>query len=123
MKRDMELVRLILLQVEEAGHGSVKSSDFEADGYDETTAAYHIELMGEAGLIQVNVLKFFGDAKEGTVERLTWAGHEFVDATRNEAVWRKTLQTVKQHGGLLSFDLIKQLALKFGAQQLGLSDS
>lgn len=43
---------------------------------------------------------------------LTWEGHEFLDAARNNTVWRKVLQLVKDKGASVPFEVVKQLLLQ-----------
>lgn len=50
MKRDMELVRLILLKIEEEYHSTV-IYNLKITGYDSETVAYHCKILNEAGLI------------------------------------------------------------------------
>ena len=51
MKRDMDLIRNILLHVEE--HDNLQ---FALDGCDEPTVAYHVRLLSEAGLLHALAL-------------------------------------------------------------------
>ena len=50
MKRDMELVRLILLKIEEE-YRSTAIYDLKITGYDMETIAYHCKILKEAGLV------------------------------------------------------------------------
>ena len=43
---------------------------------------------------------------------LTWQGHEFLDAIRNDTIWNKTKNVVAERGGAIPFELIKELAIK-----------
>jgi hypothetical protein len=52
---------------------------------------------------------------------LTWDGHEFLSAVRNDTVWKKTLGVIKEHGGGLPFDVLKTVAIKLLNVHLGLS--
>jgi hypothetical protein len=51
MKRDMNLVREILVLAENQGHGSIRNNP-EIGGYSNEEIAYHVYLMGEAGLVK-----------------------------------------------------------------------
>ena len=44
--------------------------------------------------------------------QLTWSGHDFVDAVRDDEIWGKTRQGAKAAGGF-SVDLLKDLAKGF----------
>ena len=50
MKRDMDLVRLILLEIEKK-YVSTAIFDLNIEGYDMATVAYHCKIMHEAGLL------------------------------------------------------------------------
>lgn len=45
-------------------------------------------------------------------KRLTWEGHDFVDAVRDNDIWKKTRQGANAAGGF-SVDLLKDLAKGF----------
>jgi Hypothetical protein (DUF2513) len=51
MKRDMDLVRQILLQVQAKDEEELGQKPLEIDGYDLATVARHVEIMQEAGLV------------------------------------------------------------------------
>jgi hypothetical protein len=38
------------------------------------------------------------------VSRLTWEGHEFLDAARDEKRWKKAMSTVKEKGGTITIE-------------------
>jgi len=87
VKRDMDLIRDILLRVEEdqTMNGSTfktfDSTDFE--GHSDAEITYHIDLLFEAGLIggapNLNPLP--------AISRLTWQGHEFIATTKDPRIW------------------------------------
>src|SRR5688572_12098241 len=109
MKRDMELVRQILIAIERHPHGHAPR-DLSVPDYDEENVGYHLVLMGEAGLLVVTSSTPFGaKSPSAVVERMTWAGHEFLDNARNETVWNKVKATVAAKGGGASFEVLKYL--------------
>lgn len=110
MKRDMELVRNILLAIEEQ-YIDVALYDLEVEGYDFKTIAYHCKILYYAelindykGLFAVNELQNFG------VGSLTWEGHEFLDKIRDDTVWGKTKETMKDKGIPFGLDAVKQIS-------------
>jgi uncharacterized protein DUF2513 len=118
MKRDMDLIRQILLELEAAEnlHGVV---DIQAPGYSPDQVTYHVKLLAEAGLIEARNRSHL----RGIVwqpSSLTWRGHEFLDATRNASVWQKLKAELKDRGVTLPFELVQQLALKIAASMAGL---
>lgn len=120
MKRDMELVRTILLTIEESPEDSWDSDeDFQIDGYDHEIVMRHVGMLREADLVEA--------LDAGTMSgvafiprRLTWNGHEFLDAARNEQVWNQTKVAIRQHGGSVPFEVLKVLLIETGKRMLGL---
>jgi hypothetical protein len=112
MKRDMELVRLQLMRVE----GEQPAPDMSP--YTEDQKVYHMALCIEAGLVDgVVVPNETGYPAATSAVRLTWKGHEFLDAARNDTVWRKTLAHVKKAGVAVTLPVLEDL-LKKGAKEL-----
>ena len=112
---DMDLVRKILIALEEYPHGFY-CQFLAVDGYSPEQIGYHITLMGEAGLLIANeVTTMDSDSPEAVPQRLTWQGHQFLNACRDEDRWSKAKAIFKDAGGV-SFDVAKeilvQLALK-----------
>lgn len=109
MKRDMELVRQILLTVENHEHGYAPER-IEVPNYTEEVIGYHLLLMGEAGLLRVHQSSVFEDASPmAVVERMTWWGHEFIGNARNETIWAKVKAIVVAKGGSVSFEVLRFL--------------
>ena len=49
------------------------------------------------------------------VQRLTWAGHEFLDNARNDRVWNKVTSTIKNAATTASFEVLVEM-LKVGVK-------
>ena len=114
MERDMELVRRILIQTAAADADRIRTTFVSVDGYDDRTVARHLELMHEAGLIDANLLTAEGvGALRGAVNRITWAGYDFLDAARNDTVWARTRSLVAEKGGAVPFEILKELLVHF----------
>lgn len=111
MKRDFELIRSLLFYFEEKPDTKfVECPDIE--GYDELTIKYHLLLLAQARLIDYEPeLTKTGRIIRVIASNLTWNGHEFLDAIRNEGTWNKIKTFVKEKGASLSFDVIKAVAL------------
>lgn len=98
MKRDMDLVRLILLKIEEE-HRAGLLHDLSIGGYDNDSVAYHCQMLHEAGFLAAftaryadNTVLFF------SVGPLTWEGNEFLDRIRDDSIWSKTKRSIKDSG-------------------------
>jgi hypothetical protein len=120
MTRNLDLVRAILLAVEQH-EDRRREIVLEPAGFSPNQVAYHIKLLWEAGFVEAANFGTFGGALDWRVQSLTWKGHEFLDATRQATVWKKVKAKVKKHGSAMPFTLIQELATKFLAAQVGLS--
>jgi len=115
MKRDMNLIRLLLLDTE----GEEPRPDLA--GFTEEQRIYHSALLIEAGLIEGVIRKDENGFPSGTVRvRLTWAGHEFLDAARNDTIWKKASEKIKQSGVQVTISLLEELLKKLLKESLGL---
>ena len=110
MKRDMDLVRLILLEIEDK-YRSTAIYDLAIDGYDTEMVAYHCKILNEAGLISDykaqyadNEIYVFG------VGSLTWDGNDFLEKIRDDSQWKKVKETITKKGLPLVVDTIKSVA-------------
>lgn len=116
MKRDMELVRKILLAVEEAEdiEGGIQP---EIEGYSDAQVTYHSGLLYNAGLITAMDASSM-DGPAYIITGLTWEGHDFLEAARNETVWKKAKEIIKNKGGGMTLDILKQLLMKLLSEQV-----
>jgi hypothetical protein len=124
MKRDMELVRKILLRVEaDGGLPNQEIRDFTLEGYPREVLVHHLWLLNEAGLLEAKVFK--GHTNFDCVPIcLTWRGTEFLDDVRDEEVWRKTKAGAAKAGGAgldLMWDLAKAYAKAKLSETLGVT--
>lgn len=107
MRRDMDLIRNILLELEsQPSAGPLK--DLRIESYNEDEISYHVLLLHEAGLIEA--LDASGrDRLQWWPIRLTWQGHEFLEASRDDARWKAAKEKIVGAGGGLVFEVLKQL--------------
>jgi hypothetical protein len=120
MKRDMDLVRLMLLRAEAFGVDDEAAAKYhaECEKYDVPIRAHQIAIMIEAGLIVGHVTPDQnGVPTKGFILRLTWHGHEFLDAARNETTWRKARETFFKPAAAWTFGLLTEF-LKAEAKRL-----
>jgi hypothetical protein len=114
VKRDMDLIRKILLAVEEsAGEARIP----EIDGYTAVEIAYHSRLLLDAELITaLDASSHDGEAY--LITGFTWSGHDFLDASRNDTVWNKAKDIIKIKGGAFTFEILKSLLTKLVSEQV-----
>jgi hypothetical protein len=104
MKRDMDCLRAVLLKVEELPSHKIWNGT-EVKGYSPEQTAYHIQLAQDAGFIVAKSL--VDDADIFMIERLTYAGHEFLDAAREDTLWNKAKEIVLHNAGTLTVEALK----------------
>jgi hypothetical protein len=112
MKRDMELVRKLLLFLDEKP-GPQHVLVPPIPGHDELAIKYHLVLLHDAGYLRCE------PTRSSTSDRvisvipfdLTWQGHEFLDKIRHEFIWSEVVAKVKERGfASASVEMIKKLA-------------
>ena len=119
MERNWDTIREILLKLEkmEPGKGCIRLSDFPSEK--DYEYSYHVELLMEADLIYGEMSKTLGThASDFLAMRLTWEGHEFLDAVRSETVWNKAKDSFVKGGVSMTFDLVKSVATDIAAALL-----
>ena len=69
--------------------------------------AYHVCLLRQAGLVDAAVRNVTGfPSPIAILNSVTWSGHEFADAARDDVLWKKATRTVLKEGASFTFDLI-----------------
>ena len=97
MKRDMDLVRQILLAIEEAPGFA---PTLNIDGYTDEQIGFHVIIMIEANLIHGADVTGDGDTGPmGIPTRLSWEGHDFLDAARDPSRWQQAKDAIGPIGG------------------------
>ena len=104
MKRDMDLCRKILLEIEDESDSSRMKHFSFASEYSDSIINGHIRLLDDAGLIDTSQS---GNIR-WVISGLTWAGHDFLDAARDEGRWAKAKQHFADAGVSVTFTLLKE---------------
>lgn len=106
MKRDMDVVRRILLELE-AAPLPMAGWRPPMEGVPDEVAAYNAVQAIDAGLVLGNVTGIMGSRTPHVIlTRLTWAGHDFLDAAREPGRWERVKGLAAQAGGV-TFDVLK----------------
>ena len=109
MKRNWDLIRKILIKLEEKADSTSWLESDRIKGYDSISVAYHYKLLKNAGLIEAIDISSI-ETEDFAATSLTWQGHEFLDKIRNDSVWNKVKSTVQNKSLDLSFDVIKSVS-------------
>lgn len=111
MKRDMDLIKRIMLEIES---GSFSNT---IQGYEEQQVLYHVKLLIDAKFLNGKYYDDISTSKPsiaGVIVRdLTWQGHDFLDILKDDSKFK----TIKDLGKSLSLEAIK-LALNQAIQNI-----
>lgn len=121
MKRDMDLIRAILLRIESEAHGFAPNK-LEIDGYTQEEIEYHAVLLGEARLAEVFEITCEGDkSPQAKIIRLTWLGHEFLDSARENRIWNQAKDSIMSKVGGATIQIWMSVLASYTRGQLGLT--
>ncbi|MDO6467538.1 MAG: DUF2513 domain-containing protein [Paraglaciecola chathamensis] len=113
MKRDMDLIRKLVLYIEAKEDDHPISKEPFA-GFTELEFEEHYHLLYEAGLVRCETV-----CSRSTPSRivrvipfsLTWEGHDFADAIKNEKIWKNAKDKITSQIGGLPFDVLKAVLI------------
>ena len=124
MKRDLDLIRDILLTAEKAKpEQSISLNEFRAgypDRLEEISA--HVELLDRAGFLDATITRELSPKgpRQFFINKINWLGYDYLDAVRDPGVWAKTQQKLKSVGGSATLEVAKAVAVKVLTDTLGL---
>ena len=121
MKRDMELIRMVMLAAEKS-KDPYELVDPKFEGHNETEISYHIALLDDAGLLHGQDRSAIGVFR-WSAGTLTWAGHEFVEAIRDESVWQEARKIAGKPDEGTVFEVLKKALTKVLEKRAGLEKS
>jgi len=105
----MALIRKIVLAIEENPSGWAPDP-LEIEGYTSEQIRYHNYLLMQAGLAEGREIQVFDITSPAAIlTNLTWAGHEFADAARDDTRWKKAMEVVHQKGGAITLSVLTEL--------------
>lgn len=120
MKRNLDLIRKLVLAVEDLPTGTVLRN-IKIDGYSAEEIGYHSYLVVDAGLAKGNDVQALNDKSPNwQILHLTSEGHDFADAARNETIWNKAKGIVAEKAGGATLDVMKQVLIGVIKHTLGL---
>lgn len=103
MKRDWNLIRLLLLEIES------RVAPEALKQYTEEQVLYHCELLEESGLILGKLVRGGkGQVVGASIQRLTWKGHDLLDSIRDEGVWARVQSMTKAAAGSATAEMLME---------------
>jgi hypothetical protein len=119
MKRDMDLVREIMLKIEALPAGPPVL--YRVSEVEDLVLLNHLEMLIDAGLLRGKISRSQGARGDVIgISTLTWEGHEWIDLVRDPRVWDEAKATLQENGGALSFELTKAVATRIHRVRMGL---
>ena len=119
MKRDLDLVRQLLLQIEALPAGP--PAQYRTSEIEDPVLLAHFELVLASGLVNGKIARSQGARGDViSISGLTWEGHEWLELVRSQAIWNEVKSVLLDNGGALSFELTKNVATKLLRARLGL---
>ena len=125
MKRNFDLVRHIMARIESVRPGSFTDEttylhDLGGE-YEPVTIYAHIELLLEEKFIKGKIHKNHDDIIDALhITGLTWKGHDFVDASKDESIWMKAKETILKPTVSITFSLLLEWLKEEAKKKLGL---
>lgn len=120
MKRDLDLVREILLKIEALPAGP--PAQYPTSEIDDPVLLAHFELVLASGLVNGKISR--SQSSRGdviSISGLTWEGHEWIEMVRSPSVWNEAKSILTDKGGALTYELTKAVAAKLLSARVGLS--
>jgi hypothetical protein len=118
MQRNMDLIREVLLAVESQCSGRAIFG-VKVEHYSDEAVAYHTILLIDAGFVDGENHGIHGQPLNPLVRRLTWEGHEFLDAAREPTRWEQAKKVLGKAGGA-SFPVWVRVLTDLGIKAAGL---
>lgn len=121
MRRDLDLVRDILIQVGEAD-GPVDYEEL-GNGRPAALVAYHCVPMAQRGLLDLGLVRrdSGGDCVILQVNGLTWDGEDYLAAIADPGVWKKAKAEAAKVAKSVTFEVLKTAAVLIVEQQIKLN--
>jgi len=124
MKRDMDLIRELMLLLEErpvpaVGIEWLAPETLQVAGRSVEEIGYHLSLLEQAGFIEAGGADTLGmRLGNGIAFRgLSWTGHDFLDSVRRPDVWEKTKAAAARVGGY-TVDILVAAAKAYAQQKI-----
>ena len=103
----MDLIRKMVLVIEDSPSGYAPREGLRIDGYTDEQIGYHAHLMIQEGLADgCDATSTDSNSPEAMLTSLTWKGHEFAEAARDDTRWKKAMGVVEEKGGSATLSIL-----------------
>ncbi len=118
MRRDWNLIRQILFEVEKLPAGE-STKAIQIDGFDVHTITEHVRMLVRKDLLIGNVYNTY-DGSTYVIEGMSWEGHDFLDNARNDTIWKKVMAESRAKGTSTTVVVLNGLLAKAAQKYAGL---
>lgn len=125
MKRDLDLIREIMLVLEdkmEYGKNFMSDKLFEIMKNETLSIeklAYHIGLLAESNFIKVKEHKNYNEVSVYVINTITSDGHDFIDTVREKNTWNVVKEMAVKIGGF-TLSLLVDIGKEYLKKEIGL---
>lgn len=127
MKRNLDLIRDILLKREESREHRIFDTDFQ-NKYDILDINYNIELLEDLNFIECTSFHSMIRDEQGkrhpykahTILRITAFGHDYLDSIRNDSIYKETKEKIGPLISSATLDIIKTVATSLIMSKIGI---
>lgn len=121
MKRNMDLIRDLLLHVEALPAGVISHEvTWDDEKYNEPQVLGHLKLLIDSDYIDGQIHLDHGGGCLILLRGLTMEGHDFLDVIRDDSIWLETKEKIAGVGGSVAMNVVKATATAILVKMLGL---
>ena len=123
MKRDLDLIRVILKDLEEAIPRETIDDTKYHDRYDGAVVRYNMNLLVNEGFVIKDRIQLSDREREISyinLKELTWKGNDFIKAAQDDSLWNKAKTEVIKPTASWTFDLLLEWLKAEARTKIGL---
>lgn len=128
MKRDMELVRRILLFLEDEDRDYCEGEGFNyllicIDGYSKEEVDYHLRIMKDGEIIKGELPVGDNQIITHSGVSLNWKGHDFLETFKDDGNWSEVKEWLSNKGKKVSdvpFDFLLEMGKEYFKNKFGM---
>lgn len=119
MKRDLDLIREILLDIEKVPAGDCWDSEGFASSHNRSDVLFTLRIMEQHEFISSCTCDYVGgiDFCNCRVDILP-TGYDFIDASRNDTIWNKFKERLKKESPAFTLKIAIALLFKMAKENL-----
>lgn len=121
MKRDLSLIRSMLLKIESLPpeYTEITYKDFSDLCNSRDVIELHMRLLADANFVEL-IDERRTMSTVCIITRMTFAGYDYLDAIRDKSVWNAIQAEMLKVGGSTAIEVVKALGIQFLSQKLGI---